>query len=52
MVLRKMRYSKLEISLRCQRWVTLEALNSCLGLANEMRLGKEHIRRPGYDSFG
>lgn len=38
-VLRNMRYSKLEISLLCQRWVMLEDLKSCRGVAREMRLG-------------
>lgn len=38
MVLRKMRYSKLEISRRCQRWVMLDALNSCFGVARDIRL--------------
>lgn len=39
-VLRNMRYSKLEISLLCQRWVMLEDLKSCRGVAREMRLDK------------
>lgn len=38
MVLRKMRYSKLEISRRCQRWVMLDALNNCFGVAREILL--------------
>ena len=43
MVLRNMRYSKLEISLLCHRCVMLEDLKSCLGVAKEIRLrgGKE-----------
>lgn len=44
MVLRKMRYSKLEISRRCQRWVMLAALNSCFGVASEIRLQIEGHR--------
>lgn len=38
MVLTKMRYSKLVISLRCQRWVMFAALKSCFGVAREIRL--------------
>lgn len=37
-VLRNMRYSKFEISLLCQRWVMLEDLKSCRGVARETRL--------------
>ena len=37
-VLTKMRYSKLVISLRCQRWVMFAALKSCFGVAREIRL--------------
>lgn len=39
-VLTKMRYSKLVISLRCQRWVMFAALKSCFGVAREIRLTK------------
>lgn len=38
MVLRNMRYSKLEISRLCQRWVMLEDLKSWRGVAREIRL--------------
>lgn len=41
MVLRNMRYSKFEISRRCQRWVMLEDLKSCRGVAREIRLEKK-----------
>lgn len=44
MVLRNMRYSKLEISLRCQRWVMLEDLKSCRGVAREIRLEEDEKR--------
>lgn len=51
MVLRNMRYSKLEISLLCQRWVMLEDLNSCRGVAKEMRLNKHLNRVKLYRSY-
>lgn len=41
-VLRNMRYSKLEISLRCQRCVMLDDLNSWRGVAKEIRLKCTH----------
>lgn len=41
-VLRNMRYSKLEISLLCQRWVMLDDLNSWRGVAKEIRLVQTH----------
>lgn len=37
-VFRNIRYSKLEISRCCHRWVIFEALKICRGLAKEMRL--------------
>lgn len=43
-VLRNMRYSKLEISLRCQRCVMLDDLNSWRGVAKEIRLKCTHTR--------
>lgn len=42
--LRNIRYSKFDISLRCQRWVMLDALNSCFGVAREIRLQRRKIR--------
>lgn len=45
MVLRNMRYSKLDISLLCQRWVMLEDLKSCRGVASEIRLEKQSRTR-------
>lgn len=44
MVLRNIRYSKLEISLLCQRWVMFEDLKSCRGVAREMRLESKHLK--------
>lgn len=38
MVLRNIKYSKLEISRLCHRWVMLEDLKSCRGVAREIRL--------------
>lgn len=43
-VLRNMRYSKLEISLLCQRWVMLEDLKSWRGVAREIRLVRTQTR--------
>lgn len=37
-VLRNIKYSKLEISLLCQRWVILEDLYSCRGVASDILL--------------
>ena len=48
MVLRYIRYSKLEISRRCQRCVILAERNNCFGDANDVRLrsfGKQRMKR-------